>query len=366
MPLFASRTARPSKACRDRVYRTPHPVESLEGRVLMDATVTLVKGTATKVNFVDADGSNSSISLSGDGTVAVQFGGAVTQAAKGKTVTVTGTPTSVAVGANGTTAKSTISMSGKKGANGLLNVDSVTVLGALSALKAKTAAIAGNLGVTGSAGNVSIDSDAAGAVTADSIAKLTVAHAFAAGLTTNTLGSFKAGDVIGGTWTAGGTKTTVTANSISGLTATFGTVKKVAVKKDIVNSTLRAAASIGTVQAATLRASNVYAGLANLAAGLLPTVPADFTTTSSIDNLKLKTFAAGSIVAASSVGKATLGTVEQVVSPQFGVGAHQIENLTATVSGKKLKLKKADAQSDVDNAFAAAGILPQGFVIKIV
>jgi hypothetical protein len=36
------------------------------------------------------------------------------------------------------------------------------------------------------------------------------------------------------------------------------------------------------------------------------------------------------------------------------------------VSGKKLKLKNAQAQSDVDGAFTAAAIPPQGFAIVIV
>ena len=71
-------------------------------------------------------------------------------------------------------------------------------------------------------------------------------------------------------------------------------------------------------------------------------------------------------MAASSIGKATLGTVEQVATPRFGVGAHQIKNLTATVSSKKLKLKNVQAQSDVDGAFTAAGIPAQGFAIVIV
>jgi hypothetical protein len=366
MSLFPPRPARSLKGCRKPAHDSPRLVEALEQRVLMDATVTLAKGGPTKVKFLDADGSQSSISVSGPGTVTVQLGGALTQATNGKTINVTGTPVSVVVGANGTTTKSSLSMSGNKGANGLLDVNSVLVLGSLSALKGKSAVIGGNLGVAGSAGNVSIDSDTAGAVTAQSISKLTVAHTFATSLSTTSLGAFKAGQVVGGTWTVGGTKTTVTADSITGLTATFDTVSKIAVKGDIIGSTLRSGGNIGTVQAGNIRASNVYAGLANLAAGLLPSAPGDFTTAASINTLKLKNFSAGSNVAASSIGKATLGTVEEVAGPRFGVGADQIKNLTATVSGKKLKLKNAQAQADVDGAFAAAAIPAQGFAVVIV
>jgi hypothetical protein len=334
----------------------------------MDATVTLAQSGPTKVNFVDADGSKSSISLAGPGTVTLQFVGAgLTQATKSKTVTVTGTPLTVTVAVTGTTTKSSLTVKGNGGSNDLADLSSVRVLGSLKALKGKKAVIAGDLEVAGDAGSVTLDSNTSGAVTAQSMTKLTVTNTFATNLTTGALDNFKAGAIVGGTWAVGGATKSVTANSITGWTGNFDTLSKLAVKTAVTNSTLRAAGNIGTVQAGDLANSNVYAGLANLAAGTLPSSEADFTAPAILNTLKLKTLSAGSNVAAFSIGTATLGTVQLLDAPaRFGIAATQIKSLTGTVSGKKLKLKKVTEQTEVDSAFAAAAIPPQAFVVLVV
>src|SRR4051812_41927278 len=101
MPLFHSTAVRPDRFTPSSPAR-PAPVEALEGRVMLDATVTLAAAGPSIVKFVDQDGSNSSIKITGPGTVTVQLVGAVTQqSTKGKTVNIDGTPTSVSALATG-------------------------------------------------------------------------------------------------------------------------------------------------------------------------------------------------------------------------------------------------------------------------
>jgi hypothetical protein len=368
MPLFFRRPRRGANGSRNSLTVVPQLPEALESRLFMDATVTLAKGGPTKMNFTDADGSKSSVSLGGAGTVIIQLTGELTQATKGKTVDVSGTAQNVSLLANGTTTKTSLTIKGNGGANDRADVNGVVVAGSLSALKAKTAAIAGNLNVAGAAGNVSLDSNTTGSVTAQSMLKLTVTNAFTTDLTTSALKSFKGGSIVGGTWNVGDATSSITADSITGWTANLDTLSKLSVKDAMTGSTLRAAGNIGTVQVGNLAASNVYAGLANLAPGTLPGSAADFSAPAVINTLKLKGLSAGSNVAASSIGTATLGTVEFLAPtlPRFGLGSSQIKSLTATVSGNKLKLKKVTAQSEVDSALAAEAIPPQAFVILIV
>jgi hypothetical protein len=370
MPLFHNPAVRSNSFPHRTLTRhLSRAVEALEGRLMLDATVTLSASGPSTVKFVDADGSNSSIKLGGPGTVTVLFGGdGLTQTTKGKkTVNLTGTPTSVSAAATGATTKTSITIKGSKGANKRADIANIGVIGSLSKLTAKAAALAGNLNISGAANSITLGSDTSGTVSAQSIKKMTVTDAFNTNLTTGALGTFKAGTIGGGTWTVGGEDTSVTANSTNGWVGNFGSIKKLAVKGALTNSTVRVGGNIHSMQAGDLTGSNVYAGLANLAAGTLPSAPGDFTASSSIDSIKLKTLSAGSNIAAATIGKATLGTVQTVgVGSPFGVGATQISNLTATVSGKKLKLKNVDAQSQVDAALAALAIPPQSFVIRIV
>jgi hypothetical protein len=340
----------------------------LEGRVMMDANVTLAAAGPSIVKFVDLDGSKSSVKITGPGTVTVQLVGAVTQTStKGKTVNIDGTPTSVSALATGTTTKTSITISGSKGTNGRADIASVGIIGSLSKFSGKSAALAGDLSLTGTAKTIALATDTTGVVSAQSVKNMTVTDAFNTGLTIGSLGTFKAGSIGPSTWTIGGEDTSVTANTITGWTGNFGSMKKLAVKGAVTNSTIRSTGDIDNVQVGDLANSNVYAGLANLAAGTLPSSPADFTTTSKIGTVKLKTLSAGSNIAAATVGKATLGTVQAVTAgTPFGVGAHAIDNLTATVSGKKLKLKKVTTQAQVDSAITALGVPAQSFAIRIV
>ena len=366
MSLFARRPRTNARRHPESNTVRPQPLEALESRLLMDATVVLAQAGPTKVNFIDADGSKSSITLAGPGNVSIPLTGALTQTTKGKTVTVTGTALAASVGAIGTTTKTKLTISGKGGTNGRADVSNVIVTGSLKALNGKTAVIAGTINVGGAAGTVTLDSKAAGDVTAQSISKMTVTNTFATNLTTGALNTFKAGAIVGGTWLVNGATSSVTANSITGWAGTFHSLNKLAVKNEVTGSTLRAAGDVGTVQAKTLANSNVYAGLATLAAGSLPASQADFSAQATIKTVKLKNLSAGSNIAAFAMNNVTLGTVESVAAPRFGVAAQQIKSLTATVSSKKLKLKNVALQSEVDAAFAAAAIPPQGFVVLVV
>ena len=367
MPLFHNRTARPQGFRRSSSQDRPNGVEALEGRLMLDATVTLSSSGPTTVKFLDADGSKSSIKVNGPGTVTVLFTGDVTQSAKGKTVNITGTPASVSAAATGATTKTSLSVSGNGGSNDRADIGTVGVIGSLSKLKAKSAALAGSLTISGAAKSITLNSNTSGVVSAQSIKSMTVTGSFATDLSTGTLGTFKAGSIDGGTWTVGGEDTSVTANSITGWTGNLGSLKKIAVKGSVANSTVRVAGDIDSVQAGDLNNSNVYGGLANIPGGTLPSSPTDFAVNSSIKKVNLKSLLAGSNIAAATIGKATLGTVQSVgVGSPFGVAAHEIDNLTGTVSGKKLKLKNVTSQSEVDAALSALAIPPQSFVIRIV
>ena len=71
---------------------------------------------------------------------------------------------------------------------------------------------------------------------------------------------------------------------------------------------------------------------ANAPAGTLPASQADFSAQATIKTVKLKALSAGSNIAAFAMNNVTLGTVESVAAPRFGVASQQIKSLTATVS----------------------------------
>src|SRR5678815_767662 len=76
MPLFHTPVVRSNSFPHRNLARPlSRAVEALEGRLMLDATVTLAASGPSTVKFVDADGSNSSIKLGGPGTVTVLFAG---------------------------------------------------------------------------------------------------------------------------------------------------------------------------------------------------------------------------------------------------------------------------------------------------
>jgi cyclophilin family peptidyl-prolyl cis-trans isomerase len=200
--------------------------------------------------------------------------------------------------------------------------------------------------VGGSAGKLSFGSIAEGFV-ADflgPVASLAVAGAFSGDVSAVSVKSLAIkGDLTG-------------ANLI--LTGPGVSLGKATISGAIANSRIQATESIGTVTAATISASTIYAGV-NTDGGLLPTDPTDFTSpTGSITSVTVKNKSGApsfvnANIAASNVGKLSLGVVQTGNNGvPFGVAGNTIGALAATgTAAVKLAKLTESSQSQTDQDF---------------
>jgi cyclophilin family peptidyl-prolyl cis-trans isomerase len=332
-----------------------------------ETTVAVGSGGAKVVKFTDPDGTVSQVSIKGPGSASISLAGAgLTQSTKSGILTVTGTPSSVSIDATGTTAASTLTITGK-GGNGVVNLAGISSTGSFKTINATTTSLAGSSAITGSIGTLSVNS-LTGSLSAAAIGKLAVKGALAGSIAASSIGATTAGSVAG-SWAVSGSAGSVTTTSVSGFTASLGSLAKLNVKGSVSNSTIRTTGNISSVQAGGMADTDFYAGIAStVATGALPTA-ADLAGSSAISSVKIgKSGYVGSILAAADLGKITLGFVTLTnSSTPFGLAAEQITALTATIDLKtKLNLKNVTTQAQVTTALTKAGITPGDFNIAII
>lgn len=326
-------------------------------------------GGAKQIRFTDADGTVTTLMLTGPGSATLNMNGAVASQtlAKNKILTVTGTGLSIAsINATGTTSASALTITGH-GGNGVVELGGLATDGALKTLNAHNTDFAGNTTINGGVGSVNILSGSSGALSATAIGHMVVKGAFAENLSAASIASFTAGSITGGTWSVSGNAASVTAGNIANWTANFGTLGKLTSKTSITNSVVHSAGNVGSVAASTLTGSTIFAGVAALPGGqTLPAAASDFAASASITSLRTKTFV-NSDVAAQTLGRFTLGQVTTANGgTPFGVVGHTLQALTATSAGKTLRLKNVTGAAEVSAALTASGFAAADFLVQIV
>jgi peptidyl-prolyl cis-trans isomerase A (cyclophilin A) len=373
----------------------------------------LGSGGAKQIRFTDADGTRTTLSLTGPGNANVQFNGTVTSESltKAGIRTVTGTGLSIAsISLTGTTAASALNVTGA-GGNGMVEIGTISAAGDLRAINATRGALSGNLTTAGSVSRITLNSATGATITiggtggsvalaissasgeaiasseaissvqssswlaasggstaqfsAPSIGRITVTRQLNANFATGNLSTVNAGSVTPSTWSLNGTLGTLSAGSITGLNLTAAAIGRIndrgAAAQDVVSS----AGNITAISALGMTGTRIDAGNPTLDSNGLPTA---FPTSATIRTVTVgRGGFSNSTIGAQSFGNVSLGAVASSNGgTPFGIGAHQIKLLTATVDGKRLTLRNPGSESDVAAALSNAGIAANDLVIRIV
>jgi hypothetical protein len=288
--------------------------------------------------YREADGTVTTVSVKGGGSVDVHFQNATTLT-PGKTGSVVISGEGLAlqgIDAVGASRKTAISITGKGGADGAAVITSVTADGAVASLGGKGVTLAGLVTVNGR------------------ISTLTAATTNGATITADSIGSMKVtGDVA---------QTTITLDAPFA-SGTFA-LGKLAVVGAFSQSRITAAGAIGPVKAATIIRSEIYSAVSSSAARFPATT--DLSAEGLIGSVTAKNFA-DSVIAADTLGKLKLGTVvTDNAGTQFGIAADAFAGLLATNPSKqKLKLTATDEPAALTAALAAQTFDAGDFVIRL-
>ncbi len=376
-------------------------------------SVTIGEGAARQVTFVDADGTTATVSLRGGGTAVLDLAGTgLTQTTDGRGIRVTGPVTSItALTLNGTDGRTTVNVRARGGTDNAVDVNGITAAGGVRNLSGRQLSVTGpvTLGsaarvdladltnatltingttpvsinidgavtdstVTSTAAIRSFRADSVGgtdaepqAIQAPSIGRLTVGSeltgdvraandaggtignvtaggAFTGNLSGFNLGSFRAGAITDSTF-----------NLVQNIDGSNAGIRRLQVNGPITNSDVRSTNGIGTVTANGMSGSSLFAGVRPEVADALPTRE-QFVGNAPIRSVTLRGGAAAqsfvnSYIAAGSIGRLNLGTVQQTNAggTAFGVatlsspqgGAAGVRSVAATdASGGAIRLSR--------------------------
>jgi hypothetical protein len=307
-------------------------------------------GGAKALIFADSDGTLVTVALAG-GTAQALFTGSDITATPGKKGTIiTGSNLSLAslevqsTGAAGLTFKTA-------GGDGRVQVGDLAVQGALAGIKGKTVDVVGDVLISGPAAKVDLGSLAAGGQSfrVEGVAgKLTLGSVRDLDLqSTGMIGSLAVSQWLASTQdavsrieapsvgklaSAGAFEADVTLTD-AGAPLSLTSLK---VAGAMVGSVLQTAASVRSISAARFDGVSVFVGVEGVA-GTLPTDSAAFIRHSAVLSSLTATSKVGaayidSVVAAWSIGKATLGLVQVDSAAVFGLSGNTIKSLSASVA----------------------------------
>jgi cyclophilin family peptidyl-prolyl cis-trans isomerase len=370
-------------------------------------------GGARQIRFTDADGTRTTLALTGPGAANVSFNGTgITESlSKAGVLTVSGSGLSIAaVSLTGTSAGSTLNVTGA-GGNGLVEIGSITSDGNLRTINATRGALSGNLTIGGTVSRVALNSATGGTIaisgtggaaalaiptatgeavassqaiasvqssswvaasggasaqfSAPSITRFAVTHELNADLVSGNVGTVTGGSITASTWSLTGALTGLSAGSITGLDLTAASIGRITDRGAATNDNVSSAGNITAIAAQTFSGTRIDAGDPTLDANGLATA---FPTPASIRTVTVgRGGFTNSTINAASFGNVTLGPISSSNGgTPFGVGTHQITLLTATVDGKRLTLRNPASESDVTAAESKAGITPNDLVIRII
>ena len=288
------------------------------------------------VTFVDADGTVTTVSLLNGGHAYVRFTGAATQVLQNGAITLGGTDVRLTrIDASGTNALSKLAVRVVGGADRAVTLGGVTSAGPLLSVGGRGVNLTCDMDVNGRIGKATFNSLTDADVTATDVLKMTVAGALT--------------------------------NSDITLSAPFVPLVRVlgslAVKGAITDSTISTVGNIGSVKAASLVNSEIYAGISGT--DRLPSVAADFANEALLTKLTLKAPLGtasfdNSVVAANNMGRISLGLIDSDNGGvPFGVAGDVIAGLTGfNASAQRLRLVALD---NPDVLAAALPVLPFTF-----
>jgi peptidyl-prolyl cis-trans isomerase A (cyclophilin A) len=303
--------------------------------------VTLGTGGEKSVSFTSPAGKVVQISYAGPGSAAITFTGTgltSTVNAKHKTATVTGTAGDIglaSVTTAGTTAKSALTFGGARGAS--IGLGSLTTSAPIGTISGAEVTFTGNLTAGGTIGKLILGPVTGSNITLTSASAVTLGNLTTSNVTAS--GSIKALTVKGAET---GSNITLTGTA-AGKATDLG---KLVVTSAISTSKLISSGNLGSLSAAAVTDSSIYAGVTPAGGAALPSTLAEFSSQSSISAVKVGTFT-GSDLSAYVLGKLSLGSIPvSNGGVQFGVAAASIAALAGrTDQGGKLNLKKLTTEA---------------------
>jgi fibronectin type 3 domain-containing protein len=361
--------------------------------------VTVGRGAATFVQFTTDTGTSTTIRLSGAGAATVHFAAAtISQGSLGAGVLVTGTHIEISsITTTGTTAGSVLRVQTRGGSNSV-NIGGITADAPLNSIQAGTSALIGALAVNGPVNRILLGSASAASLNVGG--KLgTLQLGVASGVSLTASGPIQ--NLIAASWTSnqmitapsigsmrikGDAEIAVTTGTIRSLrvggklhdsTLILGTVGKMdmasLVAGSISSTMINAAGNLGTISAATLINSQVYAGGLSPQEAFPPT-SSGFPAVATITSVNLKKIKGvfsdvNSSIAASHINHLTLGMVQfNNGGTPFGVEANVVHVLAAVdpTTGKPFTLTGLTSASAVHDVLLKKGIQPGDFAIQII
>ena len=307
-------------------------------------TVRIGDGENRSAAFTDADGTVTTITLTGGGTATVRLSGAAAQQTRrGGTVVVTGTNVQLlAIEAAGTGALSRINVR-TAGGNGAVDLARASVAGPLASFGGRGVNVTEGLDFDGRVNALSLREVSNAAVTGTSFGRVNVA-----------------GSVVNSTIDV--------ADPFSPALPTLGNL---AVRGVLTGTRVSAVGTIGAVRAAGLINSVLYAGLTGSEA--FPSTAAGYANEAAIRSVTLRAASGGatfdnSVVAANNLGRLNLGTIDtDNAAAPFGVAADTIGAVAGTgPSGQRLRLSKLDDPAALVAALPGLGFTFGDFQIRLV
>lgn len=294
-------------------------------------------GTLLKtVQFTDADGTLSTVTVAGGGTAEVRFENAGQQAPGKAGVTIVGGQAVQLTGIDltGSTSRTKLAITGK-GGDGVVNVPVLTADGPAASVGGKGAAFTGGMTV-------------GGALAALSASRLTNATVIARSMGTMKIG----GDV---------TNSTITLDAPAADASLA--MKSVSISGGFTNSRITAAGAIGAVKVKSMTGSEIYSGVADTAARF--PAAADVTG-GAVGNIAVKTFS-DSVIAAGTLGRVSLAKVITANSgTSFGVTTGFLTGLAAANESKqKLRLILVGDAAALDAQMSLQDFTPGDFAIRL-
>jgi hypothetical protein len=234
----------------------------------------------------------------------------------------------------GTTGASALSIK-TKGGNGRMSLGDSTATGGLKSITGKTTDLVGTFATGGPLGKATLGNVNGGALVIGAGGQVALTVADVTNFSIDSDSAIKS--IKANSWADDGAPDLISTPDFGSLTVKgnfgadidAGNVKSVKVGGALAGSSIRTAGNVGKVTAAGMSGSQILAGVNGTA---LPQTAGDFANAgASIAGVTIKGTFSDSIVAAPSIGKAALGTVQTANNAAtFGVAADNVKSLTAT------------------------------------
>ncbi len=312
------------------------------GTIIDPGTASVAIAAGQRTTYTDGLGQRVTLSLRGAGSAQIVFAGTATNNADAEAIVL-----------NGTTAASALTVTVARG--GQTTVSSVQVNGSLGTFSAKGLNVTGGTFVTtGGVSSVSLGYLSASAMTIGGSAG-SVALTFNRVVNSSITSSIPIRTLTAGAYVnSSGTPQYITAPAVGpvhvrgtfGGTIRSGSVTALYVTGAIQGGGIESTGKIGTITAASVTDASFMAGVTGTAG--LPTAAAFTNAASAIGRVSVKAGFSDSVIAADSVGRVTLGSVQTTAGgTPFGVSGKTIAGVRATAAGTGKVVNVTDPKTAV-------------------